>query len=86
MDSWVRFSAQSQARERLCRCGPARERGVREGHTGYGGPQGPRRELLGARPAGIWLALVLAGKMGKLRHELASGDTALGAPGSAFPV
>lgn len=22
MDAWVRFSAQSQARERLCRCGP----------------------------------------------------------------
>ncbi|KAK2084160.1 Peroxisomal membrane protein PMP30B [Saguinus oedipus] len=27
MDAWVRFSAQSQARERLCRCGPNRNGG-----------------------------------------------------------
>lgn len=28
MDAWVHFSAQSQARERLCRCGPNRKGGT----------------------------------------------------------
>lgn len=61
MDAWVRFSAQSQARERLCRCGrrrssggraeqvPARRRaryGVPKGQLWLRGPARPGRRTL----------------------------------------
>lgn len=95
MDAWVRFSAQSQARERLCRCGPNRKGGqeggqrkslVRRGqftlrgskrvNSDYGGPDGPRGADL-SRPRGLG-SFLLVRKMGKLRHEWASGEAAQG--------